>query len=59
MKYKGEFEDRLLEIFDKSLLTSPPWLKDGYDHIRSYREKQEIRKVLYGKLNPQGRLLVL
>jgi len=58
-KYKGEFEDKLLEAFKKSLLTSPPWQEDGYDHIRSYREKQEMRKALYSKLNPQGRLLVL
>jgi hypothetical protein len=58
-KYKGEFEDKLLDQFIKSLLTSPPWQEDGYDHIRSYREKQEIRKALYSKLNPQGRLLVL
>ena len=58
-KYKGEFEDNLLEVFKKSLLTSPPWQEDGYDHIRSYREKQEMRKALYSKLNPQGRLLIL
>ena len=58
-KYQGEFEDKLLEAFKKSLLTSPPWQEEGYDHIRSYREKQEIRKALYSKLNPQGTLLVL
>ena len=58
-KYKGEFEVKLLETFKKSLLTFPPWQEDGYDHIKSYREKQEIRKALYSKLNPQGRLLVL
>ena len=58
-KYKGEFEDKLLEIFDKSLLTSPPWQKADYNHIVSYKEKQEIRKSLYKKFNPQGRLLVL
>ena len=58
-KYKGKFEDKLLRVFKKSLLTSLPWQEDGYDHIRSYREKQEIRKTLYSKLNSQGRLLVL
>jgi len=57
--YKGEFEDKLLDQFKKSLLVSPSWLEDGYNHVRSYREKQEIRKALYGKLNPQGRLLIL
>ncbi|GAH43578.1 unnamed protein product, partial [marine sediment metagenome] len=58
-EYKGEFEDKLLDQFKKSLLISPPWLENDYDHIRSYKEKQEIRKSLYKKFNPQGKLLVL
>jgi len=58
-EYKGEFEDNLLQAFDQALLTFPPWQEDGYDHLRSYREKQEIRKSLYTKFNPQGRLLIL
>lgn len=57
--YKGEFEDKLLQAFNQSLLTSPPWQEDGYDHLRSYRDKQEIRKALYAKFNPQVRLLIL
>lgn len=58
-EYKDEFEEKHLKVFEKSLLTSPPWQEDGYGHIRSYREKQEIRKALYAKFNPQGRLLIL
>ena len=58
-EYKGEFEDKLLQVFNQSLLTSPPWQEAGYNHLRSYREKQEIRKVLYTKFNPQGKLLIL
>jgi len=58
-EYKGEFEDKLLETFKKSLLTSPPWLENDYNHIKSYRKKQETRKILYAKFNPQGKLLVL
>jgi len=58
-EYKGKFEDKLLEAFNKALLTSPPWQENGYDHTSSYREKQEIRKALYDKFNPQGRLLIL
>jgi len=58
-EYKGEYEDILLGQFKKSLLTSPPWKEDGYNHLRSYKEKQEIRKALYAKFNPQGRLLIL
>jgi phosphoglycolate phosphatase-like HAD superfamily hydrolase len=57
--YKGDFEDKLLEIFNKALLTSPPWQQSGYDHTKSYSEKQELRKTLYNKFNPQGRLLIL
>jgi len=58
-EYKGEFEDKLLDQFKESLLISPPWLENDYDHIRSYKEKQEIRISLYKKFNPQGKLLVL
>jgi hypothetical protein len=58
-EYKGEFEEKLLDQFKKSLLISPPWLENDYDHIRSYREKQEIRKALYAKFNHQGKLLIL
>ncbi|MDO9555916.1 MAG: HAD family hydrolase [Atribacterota bacterium] len=58
-EYKGKFEDKLLEAFNKALLTSPPWQENGYDHTSSYREKQEIRKALYDKFNSQGRLLIL
>lgn len=58
-EYKGKYEDGLLQVFNQELLTSPPWQEAGYDHLRSYREKQEIRKVLYTKFNPQGRLLIL
>ena len=58
-EYKGEYEDILLGQFKKSLLTSPLWQEDGYNHLRSYKEKQEIRKALYAKFNPQGRLLIL
>ena len=58
-EYKGEFEDKLIQAFNQALLTSPLWQEDGYDHIRSYSEKQEIRKALYAKYNPQGKLFIL
>ncbi len=58
-KYKGEFEENLLASFDKVLLTTPSWERLGYNHMNAYREKQEIRKALYEKLNPGGRLLIL
>ena len=58
-EYKGRFEDKLLSEFEQVLLTTPPWEKSGYNHISTYREKQEIRKALYKKFNPEGRLLIL
>jgi len=58
-KYKGEFEDTLIGDFSKTLLKTPPWEEAGYDHIRAYREMQPIRKTLYRKYNPGGRLTVL
>jgi len=58
-KYRGQFEEELLSAFDKALLKSPPWEQPGYDHVSAYRQKQEIRRSLYEKLNPNGRLLIL
>ncbi|MCK4244403.1 MAG: HAD family hydrolase [Candidatus Omnitrophica bacterium] len=58
-KYRGEFEKHLLTAFDKAFLTEPAWEKPGYNHISAYRENQEIRKTLYGKFNPGGKLLIL
>lgn len=58
-KYKGELEDNLVYEFAKVLLTTPPWEGPAYEHKKAYREKQEIRKSLYAKLCPNGRLLVL
>jgi len=58
-KYAGEIEDKLLKDFSEVLLKTPPWEKSDYDHISAYREKQEVRKSLYSKLNPNGRLLIV
>ena len=58
-EYKGEFEDKLLKVFNEALLTSPSWLQADYNHLNSYKEKQETRKSLYEKFNPRGRLLIL
>jgi hypothetical protein len=57
--YKGEFEDKLLRAFEQVLLTSVSWEKSNYNHISSYREKQEIRKILYQRFNPEGKLLII
>jgi len=57
--YEGEFEDKLLEKFRSSLLLNPPWEEPDYGHIKSYIKHQEIRKSLYSRFNPGGRLAVL
>jgi hypothetical protein len=58
-KYAGKFEKKLLDKFNKSLLTTPSWEKTDYDHRSSYQEKQEIRRSLYQRFNPEGRLFTL
>jgi len=58
-EYQGKYEETLLNAFNKALLTSPPWLQVGYNHLETYREKQNLRKGLYRKYNPRGRLLIL
>jgi len=57
--YRGKFEDELLEKFEEVLLTTPPWEESDYNHIASYKEKQEIRKNLYERFNPEGQLLLV
>lgn len=58
-KYAGKIENNLLSDFSKVLLSAPEWEQPEYNHVAAYRKKQEIRKSLYAKLNPAGRLLVL
>ncbi|MFH1825075.1 MAG: hypothetical protein ABH873_07640 [Candidatus Firestonebacteria bacterium] len=58
-KYIGETEDELLKDFSEVLLNFPHWEKPDYNHISVYKEKQEIRKTLYSKINPDGRLLIV
>ena len=55
----GELEKKLLEDFDKVLPSTPPWEMEGYNHLDSYRKHQEIRKSLYQRFHPEGRLLIL
>jgi len=59
LNYRGQFEDKLIKEFEEVLLTTLPWEESDYNHIASYKEKQEIRKGLYRRFNPEGRLLVL
>ncbi|MCM8764730.1 MAG: hypothetical protein NC830_05175 [Candidatus Omnitrophica bacterium] len=58
-KYTAEKQKIFLEEFLNILTGSLPWENPGYDHIVSYKEKQELRKSLYQRFNPSGRLLLL
>ncbi len=57
-RYEEQEKDYLVE-FKKFLPDSPPWERQDYDHVISYRENQHLRKSLYEKFNPEGRLLIL
>lgn len=57
--YVLECEKKLIDEFSKILLKTPAWEKQDYNHIHAYKEKQDIRKSLYEKLNPNGKLLIV
>ena len=58
-EYKGGFEEELIKRFKDALLITPPWEEPGYDHKISYIKNQDIRKDLYKRFNPGGKLAVL
>lgn len=58
-QYKGKFEEELLYDFKNALLTVPPWEVTNYNHVTTYKEKQSIRKELYQRFNPVGKLTIL
>jgi len=57
--YSGDYEAYLIEKFNSSLPESPPWEKENYIHVTSYRKNQEMRIRLYKRFNPQGKLTIL
>ncbi|MFN3284571.1 MAG: HAD family hydrolase, partial [Pseudothermotoga sp.] len=57
--YTGDFEERLLENFNKVLSQKEPWNQPAYDHMEHYKKYQNLRVQLYNKFNPTGRLLVV
>ncbi|MCM8824554.1 MAG: HAD hydrolase-like protein [Candidatus Omnitrophica bacterium] len=58
-KYRAENQEIFIKEFLNVLTDLPPWKNPEYDHLVSYREKQQLRKSLYEKFNPGGRLLLL
>jgi len=54
-----QVENNMIEEFSKTLPDLPPWESPDYNHQQSYRQHQAIRKALYEKYNPEGKLVVL
>lgn len=46
-------------LFYVAFIKTPAWELPDYDHVESYRKKQDIRKSLYEKYYLQGRILIL
>lgn len=57
--FAGSYQKELLAEFERALPPKPPWEEPGYDHQTSYREKEPLRKAMYERFNPKGRLLIM
>ncbi len=57
--FAGSYQKELMVKFDQALPPNPPWKEPGYEHQASYRERQPLRKAMYEKFDPQGRLLIM
>ncbi len=57
--FAGDYEESLLAEFDRALPSELAWLETNYDHQESYRQRQALRKALYERFDPQGRLLLV
>ncbi len=57
--FTGSYQASLLVEFDRVLPSKPPWQAANYDHRVSYRQRESLRKAMYERFDPQGRLLVM
>jgi len=57
--FAGDYQKDLLAEFDRALPSELPWLETNYDHRESYRQRQALRKALYERFDPRGKLLVM
>ena len=57
--FAGNYQKELLAKFGRALPPKPPWEEPGYDHQISYRERQPLRKAMYERFDPKGRLLTM
>ena len=57
--FADSYQKELMAEFDQALPSKPPWQELNYDHRTSYRERQPLRKAMYERFDPQGRLLIM
>ena len=57
--FAGSYQENLLVEFNQALPSKPPWQEPGYSHQVSYKEKEPLRKAMYERFDPQGRLLIM
>ncbi|MFQ6067693.1 MAG: HAD family hydrolase [bacterium] len=57
--FAGDYQAHLITEFNRALPAEPPWRATNYDHRASYRRRESLRKALYERFDPQGRLLVM
>jgi len=57
--FAGSYQSELLAEFDRALPSKPAWQEPDYNHQKSYKEREPLRKAMYERFDPQGRLLVM
>ena len=57
--FAGDYQEAIIAEFDQALPSKPPWQEPGYSHQASYKERQPLRKAMYERFDPQGRLLTM
>lgn len=57
--FAGSYQKELLAEFDQALPSRPAWQESNYEHQASYKERQSLRKAMYERFDPQGRLLIM
>lgn len=57
--FADSYQKELMAEFDQALPSKPPWQELNYDHRTSYIERQPLRKAMYERFDPQGRLLIM
>ena len=55
--FAGGYQENLLAEFDRALPSELAWLETNYDHRVSYKQRESLRKAMYERFDPQGKLL--